>query len=73
VPKSVGIVLWKQWDNVEDKLAHSQAKHFHKTIKVIEGNDKCATESAVALNNLLLKLQTRCDEHFIPHTAKLLI
>jgi hypothetical protein len=37
---------------------------------VTEGDDKCATESALAVKTPLLKLQTRRDEHFIPHIVK---
>jgi hypothetical protein len=50
------------FENGEKKLwpsfAHSQASLFHETSKVIEGDDKCATESALAVKPQLLKLQT---------------
>jgi hypothetical protein len=40
---------------------------------VIEDDDKCATESALAVKTLLIRLQTRRDEHFIPHMVMKLL
>jgi hypothetical protein len=42
---------------------------FHETIKVTEGDDKCATESSLAVEALLLKLHTKRDQHFIRHVV----
>jgi hypothetical protein len=55
-------VLEQFFENSETELwlsfAHSQAFPFQKAIKVIKGDDKCATVSAPAVKTLLLKLQT---------------
>jgi hypothetical protein len=40
---------------------------------VTEGDDKCTTESALALETLLLKPRILRDEHFIPHMVKKLL
>jgi hypothetical protein len=46
-------VLKQFFGNSETELwlsfAHSQASIFHETIKVTAGDDKCATESALAV------------------------
>jgi uncharacterized membrane protein len=70
-------VLKQFFENSETELwfsfAHSKALCFEETIKVIEGDDKCTTESPLAVKTLLLKLQTCCDRHFIPHAVKKLL
>lgn len=67
-------VLKQFFDRSDTELwisfAHSQAFLFHDTIKMLEGNDKCATESALVVKNLLSKMETRRDENFIPHMVK---
>jgi hypothetical protein len=73
VPKSMKQFFETSETELWLSLAHSQASFFHKTIKVIEGDDKCATESALAVKTLLLKLQTLRGEHFIPRMVKKLL
>jgi hypothetical protein len=67
-------VLKQLFENSESKLwlsfVHSL---FHETIKVTEGDDKCTTESELAVKAVLLKLQTCCDKHFILHVVKMLL
>ena len=41
---------------------------FHDTIKMI-GDENGASESALVVKTLLLKLETQCNENFIPHMA----
>jgi hypothetical protein len=56
-------VLKQSFEKSEMKLwlsfAHSLLiQFFHETIKVNAGDDRCTTESALAMKVLLLKLQT---------------
>ena len=67
-------LLKHYFENNETELwiscAHSHASLFHDTIKIIEGDDNCATESALLIKSLLLQLETRHNENFIPHMVK---
>ena len=40
---------------------------------MIEGDDNCATESALLVKTLLLQLETQHNENFIPHMVKRLL
>ena len=55
-------VLKHYFENNETELwinfAHSHVLLFHDTIKMIEGDDNCATESALLVKTPLLQLET---------------
>jgi hypothetical protein len=72
--KKCPIVLKQFLENSETELwvnfAQYQASLFQELIKVIEGDDRCATESALAVTTLLLELQTRRNKHSILHMVK---
>ena len=39
---------------------------FHEGIKMVEGQDRCAVESAAILRNVQAKLVARHDNNFVP-------
>jgi hypothetical protein len=63
-------VLKQFFENRETELwlsfAQSQASRFHDTVKVIEGDDKCATESALAVKNSIVKTTNTMRRTFYP-------
>jgi hypothetical protein len=71
VPKSTETIILKT--ELLLSFAHSRASLFQGTIKVIEGDDMCVTESALAVKTLFLEPHTRRDEHFIPYMVKKLL
>ena len=65
-------VLKHYFENSETELcisfAHSHGLLFHDTIKMIERDDNCATESALMVKTTLLQLETRRNE-ILSHTC----
>jgi hypothetical protein len=64
LPKILKLFLENSETELLLSFAYLQASLF---LKVVEGDDKYATESALAVKLILLILQTPRAEHFIPH------
>lgn len=68
------VVLRKTFEDPTTELwltfIHSTMSLFHDTIKSLEGQDRCAVESAEILNTLKTKLSARHEEDFVPVMVK---
>ncbi|CAB1441540.1 unnamed protein product [Pleuronectes platessa] len=51
-------------------FAHGNLAIFSETIKKLEGQDRCAVESAAILREVEIKLTARRDDSFIPVLAR---
>lgn len=48
------------------KFMHCQSSLFYQTVKIVEDNKSTAVQVSSEINKLILKLQARKDEHFLP-------
>uniref|UniRef100_A0AAZ3RET9 Uncharacterized protein n=1 Tax=Oncorhynchus tshawytscha TaxID=74940 RepID=A0AAZ3RET9_ONCTS len=64
------VVLWTMFIDALSELwlafVHGNLTVFSDTIKMLEGQDRCAVESAAILRNVEGKLTARRDDNFIP-------